>query len=40
MTLFLENGRNVHFWAKKGIFGPKRAERDFSGNPKMSLPSH
>ena len=23
MTRFREIGRNVHFWAKKGIFGPK-----------------
>ena len=23
MTRFREIGQNVHFWAKKGIFGPK-----------------
>ena len=26
MTRFRESGRNVHFWAKKGIFGPKLAQ--------------
>ena len=26
MTRFREIGRNVHFWAKKGIFGPKLAK--------------
>ena len=34
MTSFREIGQKVHFWAKKGIFGPKlaqRAKRDFSG---------
>ena len=26
MTRFREIGQNVHFWAKKGIFGPKLAQ--------------
>ena len=26
MTSFRENGRNVHFWAKKAIFGPKKGQ--------------
>ena len=27
MTRFREIGRNVHFWAKKGIFGTKLAQK-------------
>ena len=31
MTLFREIGRNVNFWAKKGIFGPKLAQNGPNG---------
>ena len=44
MTRLREIGRNVNFWAKKGIFGPKLAKNGpneiFGQNPKMSLPLH
>ena len=44
MTRFREIGQNVHFWAKKGIFGPKLAQKEPNGffrqNPKMLLPLH
>ena len=44
MTRFQEIGKNVHFWAKKGIFGPKLTQNgpngSFGQNPKMSLSSH
>ena len=31
MTRFREIGRNVHFWAKKGIFGPTLAQNGPNG---------
>ena len=31
MTRFQEIGQNVHFWAKKGIFGPKLAQNGQNG---------
>ncbi len=31
MTSFRENGRNVHFWAKKAIFGPKKGQNGPNG---------
>ena len=31
MTHFQEIGRNVNFWAKKGIFGPKLAQNGQNG---------
>ena len=31
MTRFQELGRNVHFWAKKGIFGLKLAQNGPNG---------
>ena len=30
-TRFLEIGQKVHFWAKKGIFGPKLAQKGQNG---------
>ena len=27
MTSFRENGRNVHFWAEKANFGPKKGQQ-------------
>ena len=31
MTCFRENGRNVPFWAKKAIFGPKKGQNGPNG---------
>ena len=31
MTYFREIGQNVHFWDKKGIFGPKLAQNGPNG---------
>ena len=31
MTSFEEIGQKVHFWAKKGIFGPKLAQKGQNG---------
>ena len=31
MTRFREIGQKVHFWAKKGIFGPKLAQKGRNG---------